>query len=76
MIHEKDGGDVVAVVNIIEVIAESDESWESAAREAVAGASAKYQNIQSIYVENQQAIVRDDKIIKFRVNAKISYLVK
>ena len=66
----------MAVANIIEVIAESEESWESAAREAVAGASAKFHNIQSIYVENQQAIVKDDKIVKFRVNAKISYLVK
>jgi hypothetical protein len=72
----KKGGDVVGIVNIIEVIAESDESWESAAREAVAAASARYQNIQSMYVENQQAIVRGDKIVKFRVNAKISYLVE
>jgi hypothetical protein len=75
-VNARERGIIMAMVHIIEVIAESSDSWESAAREAVKEASVKFSNIQSIYIENQQAIVNDSKIVKFRVNAKISYLEK
>jgi flavin-binding protein dodecin len=29
-----------------------------------------------VYIENQQAIVENNKIIKYRVNAKVAFLVK
>jgi flavin-binding protein dodecin len=63
------------IVKVVEVIAESKKSWEDAAEEAVKEASKTLRNIKHIYIEGQQGIVEDDKIVKFRVNAKVSFLV-
>jgi len=66
----------MAVVKVIEILAESTESWEAATKEAVAEATKTVNNIQSVYVRNLQAIVKGNEIVKYRVNAKISFIVK
>ena len=66
----------MAIVKVIEVLAESKESWEAAAEEALKEASMTVKNIQSIYVKEMQAIVRENKIVNYRINAKISFLVE
>ena len=66
----------VAIVKIIEVLAESTESWEAAAQSAVKEASKTVHNIENVYIKHMQAIVEEDKIVKYRVNAKISFVVK
>lgn len=63
------------VLKVIEVLAESDKSWEDAARNAVSIASNSVQNIKSIYIENFEANVVDDEIVNYRINAKISFLL-
>jgi flavin-binding protein dodecin len=65
----------MAIVKVVEVIAESKKSWEDAAESAVKEAAKTVRNIKHVYIENQQAIVEDDKIVSFRVNAKLSFLV-
>lgn len=65
----------MAIVKVIEVLAESDTSWENAAQQALDEASRTVRNIRSIYVKEFQAVVRDDEIDKFRINAKISFVV-
>ncbi|WP_309498769.1 dodecin family protein [Sulfurovum sp.] len=65
-----------SIVKIIEVIAESEKSWEDAAQNAIKEASKTIKNIKSIYVKNLEAKVADNKIIKYRINAKISFVVK
>jgi flavin-binding protein dodecin len=66
----------MAIVKVIEVLAQSEESWEDAAREALAGAAKSVRNIQTIYAKELQAIVQDGEIAQFRLNAKISFLVE
>ncbi|MFW6135147.1 MAG: dodecin family protein [Elusimicrobiota bacterium] len=66
----------MSVVKVIEVLAESNESWEAATKEAIAEASKSVHNIKSVYIKEFQAIVEDNKITKYRVNAKISFLVE
>lgn len=65
----------MAVLKVIEVLAESAESWEDAAQSAVKEASRSVRGIRSIYVENFQATVKDGKVDKFRINAKITFAV-
>jgi flavin-binding protein dodecin len=65
----------MAIVKVIEVLAESDVSWEDAAQSAVTDAGKTVHNIQSIYIEHMQAIVENKKIVKYRINAKISFVV-
>ena len=66
----------MSVIKVIEVIAESNKSWEDAAAEALKEASKTVRNIKSIYVQDMQAIVENDKIARYRVDAKISFLVE
>ncbi len=64
------------VVKVIEILAESTESWEAATQAAVTEAAKTVRNIQTVYVDSQQAIVEGDKVVRYRVGAKVSFIVK
>lgn len=66
----------MSVVKVIELLADSDVSWEDAVRRAVKEASKTIKDIKSVYVEHCQAEVDDDEIVSFRVNVKISFVVR
>ncbi len=66
----------MTILKVIEVLAESDKSWEDAASEAVREASETLKNIRSVYVKEFQATVESNKITKYRVNAKISFEIR
>lgn len=63
------------VLKVIEVLAESDKSWEDAAAQAVTRASKTLHGVKSIYIKNFEAKVDNGKIVKYRVNANISFLL-
>ncbi|MBF9232666.1 dodecin family protein [Microvirga alba] len=63
----------MTLLKVIEVLAESDQSWEDAAKRAVKIASQSVRNIRSIYIENLEAAVSGDTIRVYRINAKISF---
>ena len=63
----------MAMLKVIEVLAESKKSWEDAAQEAVTNAAKTVRGIKSIYVENLQATVDGAKIKSYRLNAKITF---
>lgn len=66
----------MAIVKVIEVLAQSDKSWEDAAREAVSEAGKTVDNIRSIYIKEFEAVVENKKIAKYRINAKISFEIR
>jgi len=66
----------MTILKVIEVLTESDQSWEDAARGAVLDASKTVENIRSIYIKDLQATVENNKITKYRINAKISFEVR
>lgn len=66
----------MAIVKVIEILAQSDKSWDDAAQVALAEAKKTVRNIQSIYVKEFQALVENGEIANYRVNAKISFLVE
>jgi len=66
----------MAVAKVIEIMAESDVGWEDAARKAVAEASETIRGIKSLWVEGMQAVVDGDAIVKYRLNAKVTFVVK
>jgi flavin-binding protein dodecin len=66
----------MAVLKVIEVLAESDKDWEDAARQAVEEAGRTVRDIRSIYIKNFEATVADGKIGKYRINAKITFAVE
>jgi flavin-binding protein dodecin len=72
----KGGTTMSNMLKVIEVLAESDKSWEDAAAQAVANASKTVHGIRSIYVENMEAKVEGDKIVGYRINGKISFMLE
>jgi len=61
------------MLKVIEVLAESDKSWEDAAAQAVTRASKTVHGIKSIYIQEFEGKVENNKIVQHRVNAKISF---
>lgn len=66
----------MSVAKIIEISAESPESFEEAIREGVRRASKTVKNIKSVWVQDQLAEVRDDKVASFRVHLKVTFLLE
>ncbi len=66
----------MAIHKVIEVISQSEKSWEDAAQRAVKDAGRTVENIRSIWVKNFEAVVKNNAIAEYRVNAKITFEVK
>jgi flavin-binding protein dodecin len=64
------------LLKVIEVLAESEKSWEDATAGAVTRASKTVKNIRSIYIENFEAKVEGNKVVRYRINAKISFAIE
>lgn len=65
----------MSVHKVIEVLAQSDQGWEDAARKAVSEASETVKGIKSVYVKDMQGIVENGKITAYRVNVKLTFEV-
>jgi flavin-binding protein dodecin len=68
--HRRSG---MAIHKVIEVLSQSEKSWEEAAQRAVADAAKSVRHIKSIYIKNMEGVVRDDRIVEYRVNANITF---
>lgn len=67
---------IMAVLKVIEVLANSNKSWEEATENAVKHASKSVKNIRSVYLNEQTAVVEDGKVTEYRVNVKLTFEVK
>lgn len=65
----------MSIVKVIEVIASSEKSFDDAVVNALNEASKSIKNIESIYVKHMNANVKDNRIVSYGVNAKISFTV-
>lgn len=65
----------MSLAKVIEVMAEG-ETLEEALQNAVTHASKTVEQIKSVYAENIKAIVEENKIVRYRVNAKITFVIK
>ncbi len=65
----------MSMLKVIEVLAESDNSFEDAAQNAVTQASKSVRNVKSVYLKEMTAAVEDGRITSYRVNAKVTFLL-
>ncbi len=65
----------MSIAKVIEVLAEGD-SIENAIQTAVTEAADTVRGIKHVYVEGVQALVEDDQVVKYRVNAKLTFVVE
>lgn len=69
------GETTMSVAKVIEVLAEGP-TIEDAAQNAVTEAAKSVKNIKHVYVSDTQGIVKDNRITKYRVNAKVTFVVE
>ncbi len=63
----------MTILKVVEILAQSEKSWEDAAQLAVQEAAKTVRNIKSIYIQEMEATVENDRITYYRVNVKISF---
>lgn len=63
----------MSIIKVIEIIATSEESFDDATQKALQKASKSVNNIKSIYVKEMKAKVKNNEIVSYGINAKISF---
>ena len=65
----------MSILKVIEVLSNSETSWEDATKRAVKKASKSVKNIKSAYVNEMTTVVKNGEVTEFRVNVKITFEV-
>lgn len=65
----------MAVAKTIEIISGSSEGIETAVREGVAKAAETVNNIESVWIKDTKAVVRDGAVVEWRVTLAITFIV-
>ncbi|HYW75398.1 MAG TPA: dodecin family protein [Gammaproteobacteria bacterium] len=66
----------MTALKVIEVLTQSDKSWEDAAQEAVSQVSKTMRDVRSVYIHDMEATVEDGKIKTYRVNARVTFALE
>jgi flavin-binding protein dodecin len=66
----------MSIVKIIEVIAQSNKSFDDAAQQAVREVAKTVRGVKSVWIDNFSCTVDGERITEYRVNAKVSFLVE
>lgn len=65
-----------SVAKVIELTASSDKSFEDAIQIAIARANKTIDGIAGAWVQDQKVDVKDGKITRYRVNLKVTFVLK
>jgi hypothetical protein len=65
----------MSVAKIIEISAESPKSFEDAIVEGIARASKTIHGIKSAWVKEQHVVVENSKVILYRVDLKVTFVL-
>ena len=66
----------LTVVKIIELIGSSPNGWSEAAQNAVTEAAKTVKNIKGLHVKRCTAKVKNNKIVEYKANVKIAFIVE
>lgn len=66
----------LAVAKVVEISSSSAQSFEDAIRTGISRAAKTLEGIRGVSVLEQKAVVRDGVITEFRVNMKVTFILK
>jgi flavin-binding protein dodecin len=66
----------MSVAKVVEITAESEQSFEDAVRRGLQRASQTIQNIEGAWIKEQKVRINNGKIVGFRVDMKVTFLLK
>lgn len=64
-----------SVAKVIEITAESPLSFEDAIQHAIVKASESVHGMRSAWVDGQQVTVEDGKVVSYRVDLKVTFVL-
>ncbi|MFW5968998.1 MAG: dodecin family protein [Halofilum sp. (in: g-proteobacteria)] len=65
----------MSVAKVIEISAESDESFEDAIRQGIERAEKSVRNVRGAWVAQQKVDIEGGRITRFRVDLKVTFLL-
>jgi flavin-binding protein dodecin len=68
-------GAVMSVAKVIEISAESKKGFEDAIQQGIKRAGTTVKNIRSAWVQEQQVSVEKGKVVSYRVNMKVTFIL-
>lgn len=66
----------MSVAKVTEIISASDKSFEDAVNKGIKRASKTLKNVVSAWVQDQQVTVKNGKVKEYRVNLKVTFILK
>ena len=65
----------MAVAKVIEITSASKKSFEDTIQIGISRASETVRGIESVWIQEQKATVKDNKIDEYRVNMKVTFIL-
>jgi flavin-binding protein dodecin len=65
-----------SIVKVIEVIGQSESSWDDAVKSCLGEVSKTVDGIKEIWVSGMKAVVENNEIVEYRLTAKVSFVVQ
>mgnify|MGYP001824520719 CR=1 FL=1 len=66
----------MSVLKVIEILGNSDKSFEDAVQNVINEVSKTVDEVKSVYIQDMQVTVKNNKIDQYRVNAKVTFGIK
>jgi flavin-binding protein dodecin len=66
----------MSVAKVIEISAESKQGFEDAINQGVVTASKTIRNIKGGWVKEQQVVIENGKIVAYRVNMQLTFILE
>ena len=66
----------MSVARVTEITASSKKSFEDAVRAGIKRAGKTLDNIKGAWIQEQSVKVEGDKVVEYRVNMKVSFVLK
>ncbi len=66
----------MSVAKVVEITAASPKSFEDAIQAGITRASKTIEEIQGAWVKDQKVVVKNGKIAEFRVDMKVTFVLK
>jgi len=69
-------GDIMSVAKVTEISASSPTSFDDAMAKGIARADKTLDKVKGAWINEMKVIVKDGKITEYRVNMKVSFILK
>ncbi len=66
----------MAVAKVMEISASSNKSFEDAIQVGIQRVTETMENVKGAWIKEQQVIVENGKIVEYRVNMKVTFVLK